>query len=443
MTLKRSRDEMEADDDAEEGNGNDPGGDCGGSSHVGAAPICDEHKSTTEEETPVLAPSPRVQEEVEEPSVEKSKLEKVAEAGKDVGQSKAVVEEDAAEKLDQPSLLDPEEVQDEENVDTPSITALSVDSSDYGSERDDDSALGDASVYTTSTSVRSSVFQFVQENGRTYHAYREGNSVKSPEQNLQRARANTFPDLQHHLFLLTLSGELYNAPIKDIPGGLHNVLDIATGTGIWAIEFAHQFPSANVIGTDLSPIQPEFAPPNCHFEVDDAEDPWLFPYQFDYIHGRALATCFKSHLPVFRSAFTYTKPGGYFELQDCIVPFRCIDDSIKGTALERWVELIMAGTARLGKDWTRVRRYREMMVEAGFEDVVERKYEWPVGTWARGERMKMLGMWYREDLLAGLQGFTVAVLTRALGMGREEVEVLLVGVREDIRSNKIHIYIPV
>lgn len=27
---------------------------------------------------------------------------------------------------------------------------------------------------TTSTSVRSSVYQFVQENGRTYHKYREG-----------------------------------------------------------------------------------------------------------------------------------------------------------------------------------------------------------------------------------------------------------------------------
>lgn len=49
-------------------------------------------------------------------------------------------------------------------------------------------------------------------------------------------------DLQHHLFLLTLSGELYNAPIKDLPGGLHNVLDIATGTGIWAIEFGTSTP---------------------------------------------------------------------------------------------------------------------------------------------------------------------------------------------------------
>ncbi|KAH7413371.1 S-adenosyl-L-methionine-dependent methyltransferase [Cadophora sp. MPI-SDFR-AT-0126] len=277
---------------------------------------------------------------------------------------------------------------------------------------------------TTSTSVRSSVFQFVQENGRTYHAYREGKYyLPNDEVRLPLNQRN----LQHHLFLLTLDGELYNAPIKDILGGLHNVLDIATGTGIWAIEFAHQFPSANVIGTDLIPIQPEFAPPNCHFEVDDAEDPWLFPHPFSYIHGRALATCFKTHLPIFSSAFRCLVPGGYFELQDCIVPFRCIDDTLRGTALDTWTQLIMEGTKRLGKDWTRVRRYREMMVEAGFVDVVERRFEWPVGTWARGRRMKMLGLWYREDLLAGLQGFTVA----------------LVKVREDIRSNKIHVYIPV
>src|SRR5580692_8644625 len=87
-------------------------------------------------------------------------------------------------------------------------------------------------------------------------------------------------DLQHHLFLLTLDGRLHLAPIENLSGGIHNVLDIATGTGIWAIEFAAQYPSASVIGTDLSPIQPAFVPPNCRFEVDDAEDPWLYSHQF-------------------------------------------------------------------------------------------------------------------------------------------------------------------
>jgi methylase of polypeptide subunit release factors len=41
-------------------------------------------------------------------------------------------------------------------------------------------------------------------------------------------------DLQHHLYRLTLDDKLYLSPIKD---NVQNVLDIGTGTGIWAIEF--------------------------------------------------------------------------------------------------------------------------------------------------------------------------------------------------------------
>jgi ubiquinone/menaquinone biosynthesis C-methylase UbiE len=77
-------------------------------------------------------------------------------------------------------------------------------------------------------------------------------------------------DLQHQLFLLTLHEKLHLAPLGE---NVHNVLDIATGTGIWAIDFgaytflpatylsnlllASRYPSSNVIGTDLSPIQPK------------------------------------------------------------------------------------------------------------------------------------------------------------------------------------------
>lgn len=41
-------------------------------------------------------------------------------------------------------------------------------------------------------------------------------------------------DIQHQLFVLTLHGKLHLAPLGE---GIHNVLDIATGTGIWAIDF--------------------------------------------------------------------------------------------------------------------------------------------------------------------------------------------------------------
>ena len=54
-------------------------------------------------------------------------------------------------------------------------------------------------------------------------------------------------------------------------------------------DFADQFPSAEVIGTDISPTQPSFVPPNLKFELDDAQLEWTYrPDSFDYIHVRCL-----------------------------------------------------------------------------------------------------------------------------------------------------------
>ena len=88
------------------------------------------------------------------------------------------------------------------------------------------------------------------------------------------------------MYLLVLEGKLHLAPIsKDI----ERALDLGTGTGIWAIDFADEFPNTTVLGTDLSPIQPSTVPPNCIFEVDDASDEWIYPPDyFDYVHIRSL-----------------------------------------------------------------------------------------------------------------------------------------------------------
>lgn len=87
------------------------------------------------------------------------------------------------------------------------------------------------------------------------------------------------------------------------------MLDVGTGTGIWAIDFADEYPNAEIIGTDLSPIQPEhvqvssslpqnapsdeyISPPNCRFEIDDARDRWLYLNHFDFIRTyRAFHVC--------------------------------------------------------------------------------------------------------------------------------------------------------
>lgn len=85
------------------------------------------------------------------------------------------------------------------------------------------------------------------------------------------------------VFTLMMGGRLYLAPI----GEPADVLDIGTGTGIWAKLFAQDHPNSRVIGTDISIIQPsENMPPNLSFVREDSEDTWIFDHLFDYIHWR-------------------------------------------------------------------------------------------------------------------------------------------------------------
>lgn len=46
-------------------------------------------------------------------------------------------------------------------------------------------------------------------------------------------------DMQHHIFNTAIGG-LFLSPLKTLEGGMHNVLDIGTGTGIWALDMGAQ-----------------------------------------------------------------------------------------------------------------------------------------------------------------------------------------------------------
>merc|ERR1712225_152947 len=103
---------------------------------------------------------------------------------------------------------------------------------------DSDSAMG-SSLESDTSSIRSSLYEGVEENGRTYHKYKQG-QYYLPNDEMEQNRL----DLQHHLFNLTFDGKLALAPISNP----HMVLDIGTGTGLWAVDFgAVLFYSRNAI----------------------------------------------------------------------------------------------------------------------------------------------------------------------------------------------------
>lgn len=64
---------------------------------------------------------------------------------------------------------------------------------------------------------------------------------------------------------------------------------------ILARDFADQYPEAEIIGTDLSPVWENNVQPNLRFEVDDCCSEWAYPPEtrerFDLIHMRCMYGC--------------------------------------------------------------------------------------------------------------------------------------------------------
>ncbi|KAK1767358.1 S-adenosyl-L-methionine-dependent methyltransferase [Phialemonium atrogriseum] len=321
-----------------------------------------------------------------------------------------------------PHLEDPDD-SSSRNAPSNFSVSLSVDN-------DTDSAIGGVELPSSSVSASSSVYEFVEEYGRTFHKYKEGKYFM-PNDIPEQERL----DLQHAI-ACKLFGKLALAPVENP----RRVLDIGTGTGIWAIEFANEHPESDVLGTDLSPIQPDYVPPNCRFEIDDAEDEWVFPHHFDLIHARFMCGSIGSFPTTFERCLAHLNPGGWAEFQDYYVRMQCIDGSLRGTALQRWNELLLDGVARSGRSGLAAARFRAQMIDAGFVDVVERKFALPGNPWAKGRREKVLGTMQMTNILDGLHGISIGLFTKVHGMSVEEVELLLDDVRKDLRNKDIHFY---
>jgi SAM-dependent methyltransferase len=281
------------------------------------------------------------------------------------------------------------------------------------------------------TSLASKTTDYRQENGRRYHAYKEG-SYLHPNDETEQDRL----DIAHKMIEVCMEGKLHNAPVKNP----QRILDLGTGTGIWAIEMGDIFPQADILGNDLSPIQPRWVPPNVRFEVDDIEADWTYSQKFDFIHCRCLYGAIRDWPRLVRQIYENTKPGCYAEFVDIDIQWRSPDDTLKGTASELANNEFLKGMYSIGLEPNPGRFLESWVRDQGFEDVHVKRMIVPFGTWPADKRLKEAGAWNHLQTTEGLESFFLAIFTRMLGYSKIEVDTLCARVRKELNDPKFHAY---
>ncbi|KAJ4403612.1 hypothetical protein N0V85_005063 [Neurospora sp. IMI 360204] len=232
---------------------------------------------------------------------------------------------------------------------------------------------------------------------------------------------------------LLCDGKLYTAPL---PKNIENALDVGTGTGK-----AHP---PTLIGTDISPIQPNWVPPNLSFNIDDAAKQWTYqPDFFDYIHIRWLCGTMKDWPSLYKEAYRCTKPGGWIEHIDVDVNMLCLDGTMpEDSAMNQW-----------GKIWTEVERKTGIVCdmvksgcmengikEAGFTNVQIEDFLAPTSPWPTDEKEKQIGMFYYLFLTQDIEGFMNYFLGQLMGWSDKEMANYAACFRREFKACKIHAY---
>lgn len=133
--------------------------------------------------------------------------------------------------------------------------------------------------------------------------------------------------------------------------------------------------SAEIIGTDLSPIQPTWVPPNVKFYVDDIEADWNFSEPFDFIHGRSMGGHIKDWPRLFTMIFDNLELGtGWCEMHEfeAYALSRSDPTLSKCPNLKNWLDLVNGASTQFGNELSIGPKIKSLMMSAGFVDVKEK-----------------------------------------------------------------------
>ncbi|KAL2675137.1 hypothetical protein Neosp_011317 [[Neocosmospora] mangrovei] len=297
-----------------------------------------------------------------------------------------------------------------------------------------------------STSLPPSIHGFEYECGRRYHSYMSGR-YPLPNDTGEQLREETEHALFLHLLVRTMahklertgSGKLFLSEIGDSP---RKIIDIGTGIGTWAIDVADLYPCASVIGTDLSPIQPESMPLNAQMFVEDCEDPeWTHGNNFDLVHLRGVAGFLLDLDAVVDNAHEHLRSGGWIEFQEFNHSVLCDDNTMKeDDPLRIFFDTCTEGMRKHGCVGFGKHDIKQSLKRAGFRRIQMVTKRVPLSSWPGEKKSRTVGTLMQANTSECLEAFAAKPLV-ALRMTPEQRHEMVSRARESLLDCSIRRYV--
>ncbi|KAI9171713.1 protein LAE1 [Paramyrothecium foliicola] len=277
--------------------------------------------------------------------------------------------------------------------------------------------------------------------GRFYGSWKPGKylfPIDSEELNRQ--------DIFHKFFLVARDDKPYAYPLRSDPPP--KILDLGTGTAIWAINVAEDFaPGSEMVAVDLNQIQPLLIPRGLTIKQFDIEEPSWDPLQkdCDLIHIRMLFGAIRADLwpQVYRNVFEHLAPGrGYVEHTELDwTPHWDGEELPPRSALREWIELYYTSMDHYNRK-SRVipNDTKRLMEAAGLTDFKEEIIKCYVNPWSRDKHEREIARWFNLGFCHSIEAMSFTPMVEGLGMPFDQVRDMCARVKKEICVLRYHAY---